>query len=176
MDTGRDFLQAQVNNSLAQHGSLITSLRDHAEQAEHARYRELCLQYLPTLERTHGMLEQYGRSIGAESGGGIVKGAIGAVLGKARDAVDAFRESDFLRVVADSVMIRQAQDTFRTFAAVGEQISEPELATLGREAESLHDEMQRDFNAVAAEIFVAQVNGSPADSSPVAGTAVRQHR
>jgi len=158
MDTGRDFLRAQLNNSIAQHGHLIESIRDHSEQAEEPRFRQLCLQYLPALERHQGMLEQYGKSVGAESGGGFVKGAIGAVLGKARDAVDSMRESDFLRVVADIVMIRQAQDTFRTFAVAGAEINEPQLAELGRIAEVHHDTMQGDFNELAAELFAAQVN------------------
>jgi len=158
MDTGRDFLRAQLNNSIAQHGHLIESIRDHSEQAEEPRFRQLCLQYLPALERHQGMLEQYGKSVGAESGGGFVKGAIGAVLGKARDAVDSMRESDFLRVVADIVMIRQAQDTFRTLAVAGAEINEPQLAEIGSSAAVHHDDMQRDFNELAAELFVLQVN------------------
>jgi len=158
MDTGRDFLRAQLNNSIAQHGHLIGSIRDHSEQAEEPRFRQLCLQYLPALERHQGMLEQYGKSVGAESGGGFVKNAIGAVLGKAREAVDSMRESDFLRLVADIVMIRQAQDTFRVFATAGAAINEPQLAELGRTAEVNHDAMQQDFNELAAELFVMQVN------------------
>jgi len=158
MDTGRDFLRAQLDNGIAQHGSLIDSIRDHSEQAEEPRFRQLCLQYLPALERHQGMLEQYGKSVGAESGGGFVKGAIGAVLGKAREAVDSMRESDFLRVVADIVMIRQAQDTFHVFAAAGAAINEPQLAELGRTAGVHHDAMQHDFNELAAELFVVQVN------------------
>lgn len=158
MDTGRDFLRAQLNNGIAQHRQLIESIRDHSEQAEAPRFRQLSLQYLPALERHQGMLEQYGKSVGAESGGGFVKGAIGAVLGRAREAVDSMRESDFLRVVADIVMIRQAQDTFRVFAVAGAAINEPQLAELGRTAEAQHDAMQRDFNELAAELFVHQVN------------------
>lgn len=158
MDTGRDFLRAQINNAIAQHTNLIDAIREHSEQAESPRYRELCLEYLPSLERHQGMLEQYARQVGIEGGGNIVKNALGAVLGKARDAVDAMRESDFLRVVADTVMIRQAQDTFRTFETVGEQIGEPELAQIGRDASTQHDAMQGDFNDLAAEIFVQRVN------------------
>ncbi len=160
MDTGRDFLRAQLNNSLAQHHNLIISLRDHAEQADSARYRQLCTQYLPALERHQGMLEQYGRQLGTETVGGSIKDAIGSVLAKARDAVDALRESDFLRVVGDIVLIRQAQDTFRTFAVAGEQIGEAQLAQIGREAEAHHDDMQRDFNDLAAELFVQHASAT----------------
>ncbi len=172
MDTGRDFLRAQLNNSLAQHNNLITSLRDHAEQAENPRYRQLCTQYLPALERHQGMLEQYGRQVGADTVGGSIKDAIGSVLAKARDAVDAMRESDFLRLVGDIVLIRQAQDTFRTFAVAGEQIGETQLAQIGREAEAHHDDMQRDFNDLAAELFVQQASAS---SDAAASRAAATH-
>jgi hypothetical protein len=159
MDTGRDFLRAQVNNCIMQHQTLLESIRDHAEQAEDARFRELCARHLPHLERHQGMIEQYGKSIGAEGGTGL-KGALGWVMGKAKDAVDAVRETDFLRVVADIVMIRQSQDTFATFARAGTQIGDAQLAELGRMGEQEHDEMQREFNAYIADLFVQHVNGT----------------
>jgi hypothetical protein len=159
MDRGRDFLKAQVNNSIMQHQTLLQAIRDHVEQADDPRYRELCARHLPHLERHQGMLEQYGKTIGAE-GGGAVKNALGAVLGKARDAVDALRESDFLRVVGDIVMIRQAQDTFKTFARAGEQIGDAQLAEIGRAGEREHDEMQREFNDYIAQLFVDHVNNT----------------
>ena len=168
MDTGQDFIRAQVNNCLAQHGHLIESLRDHAKQAESQRYRELCTRYLPVMERHQEMLEQYATQLGAESAGASIKDAIGSVLAKVRGAVDSMRESDFLRIVADVVMIRQAQDTFRTFAVAGDQLGNTQLARIGREAEAHHDDMQRDFNDLTADLFVQQaaptggVNASPA--------------
>ena len=72
-------------------------------QADDARYRRLCERYVPTLENHQKMLEEYGKSVGAEGATGL-KGAIGAVIGKARDVVDAMRETDFLRLVGDIVM------------------------------------------------------------------------
>jgi ferritin-like metal-binding protein YciE len=159
MDTGRDFLKAQLNNAIAQHQTLVEALRDHAEQADDPRYRQLCQQFLPQTERHQGMLEEYGKSMGADSGGGI-KGALGSVIGKARDAVDALRETDFLRVVGDIVMIRQAQDTFGTFARAGERLGEQRLAELGRMGEQEHDQMQRQFNQYCAELFVDHVQNT----------------
>ena len=161
MDTGRDFLRAQVNNCIAQHQLLLDSLRDHVDQADDPRYRELCSKHLPHMERHQGMIEQYGKSIGAE-GGGAFKNALGAVLGKARDAVDAMRETDFLRVVGDIVMIRQAQDTFGTFARAGTQIGDARLAELGKTGQEEHDKMQEEFNAYIASLFVDHVNGTAA--------------
>jgi hypothetical protein len=159
MDTGRDFLKAQLNNCIAQHQTLVENLRDHAEQADDPRYRQLCQQYLPQVERHQGMIEEYGRTLGAEGGGGL-KGAFGSVIGKARDAVDAMRETDFLRVVGDIVMIRQSQDTFGTFARAGERLGEQRLAEIGRMGEQEHDQMQRQFNQYCAELFVDHVQGT----------------
>ena len=50
MDTGRDFLRAQLNNSIMQHQTLLENLRDHAKQADDTRYRNLCERYIPALE------------------------------------------------------------------------------------------------------------------------------
>jgi hypothetical protein len=161
MDTGRDFLRAQLNNCIMQHQSLLQALRDHVDQADDPHYRELCSRHLPHMERHQGMIEEYGKSIGAE-GGGALKNALGAVLGKARDAVDAMRETDFLRVVGDIVMIRQAQDTFGTFARAGRKLGDTRLAEIGETGEKEHDRMQREFNAYIAELFVDHVNGTVA--------------
>ncbi|MES2524441.1 MAG: DUF892 family protein [Gemmatimonadota bacterium] len=164
MDTGRDFLRAQLNNCIMQHQTLVQALRDHVDQADDPRYRELCSKHLPHMERHQGMIEEYGKSIGAE-GGGALKNALGAVLGKARDAVDAMRETDFLRVVGDIVMIRQSQDTFGTFARAGEKLGDTRLAEIGRTGEQEHDRMQQEFNAYIAELFVDQVNGTAAGAN-----------
>ncbi len=159
MDTGRDFLRSQVNNCIMQHQALLEAIRDHVDQADDPRYRELCSKHLPHMERHQGMIEEYGKSLGA-TGGGVLKNALGAVLGKARDAVDAMRETDFLRVVGDIVMIRQAQDTFATFARAGEKIGDARLAEIGRTGEKEHDTMQHEFNAYIADLFVDHVNGT----------------
>lgn len=156
MERGRDFLRAQVSNCVLQHKTLIENLEDHERQAQDARYRALCSRYVPRLREHQRMLEEYRASLG-EPGGGGVKEALGALLGKARDTVDALRESDFLRVVGDVVTIRQAQDTFATFAGVGDRIGEPRLAALGRTGEQEHDQMQREFNQLAQALFVEHV-------------------
>ncbi len=159
MDTGRDFLRAQVNNAIVQHKTLLEYMRDHAKQADDERYRTLCERYIPTIESHQHQLEDYGKTVGAEGHTGL-KGAIGTVLSKARDAVDAVRETDFLRLVGDVVTIRQSQDTFATFAKAGERLGDTRLAELGRMGESEHDEMQREFNSLCADMFVDHVNGT----------------
>jgi hypothetical protein len=156
MDRGRDFLKAQVNNAIMQHRTLLENLEDHARQAEDNRYRQLCEQHLPHAREHQQLLEGYGSTIGAEGGEGV-KGAIGAVLGKARDAVDAVREDDFLRIVGDVVTIRQSQDTFATFAQVGERIGEERLADIGRRGAEDHRQMAHEFNDLTNQLFLERV-------------------
>ena len=171
MKRGRDFLKAQVNNAVMQHKTLMENLADHAKQADDGRYRSLCEKYITRMQTHQTMLESYAASIGSE-GPGAVKKAIGAALGKARDTVDAMRETDFLRLVGDIVTIRQSQDTFATFAAAGERIGEPKLTELGRTGEREHDEMQREFNELVRSMFVEHVQmtgaGVTAESRPEA--------
>lgn len=164
METGHDFLRAQINNCIMQHHLLLDAVRTHAEQADDQEYRDLCNRYLPHLQQHQAMIEAYGNTIGTV-GGGAVKNAFGAVFGKARDVVDSFRETDFLRVVGDIVMIRQAQDTFATFATAGDRLGDTKLAELGRMGENDHDEMQADFNAYVAQLFVAHVQETVPEKS-----------
>jgi hypothetical protein len=158
MDTGRDFLRAQVNNTVALHHAVIEELEDHAKQADEAAYRDLCLKWIPRMKTHHRSLEAYADSIGAAEPGGVKK-VLGNVFAKARGAVDALREDDFLRIVGDTVMARQLQDTFETFAFAGSRIGDQPLADLGKTCAAEHDEMQRDFNALTREMFVDHVNG-----------------
>ena len=153
MHKGSDFLLAQVSNNVMQHKTLLESLEDHEKQAQDSRFRELCTKYIPQLRQHQTMIEEYRTSLGEPSGEGF-KNALGFVLGKAKDAVDAVRNDDFLRLVEDIVMIRQAQDTFATFAAVGDRIGQPRLAEIGRAGAKQHDEMQREFNALVHDFFV----------------------
>ncbi|HEY0021664.1 MAG TPA: hypothetical protein VGB24_02110 [Longimicrobium sp.] len=159
MHEGRDFLRAQVSNCVMQHKTLLESLEDHAKQAEDAAFRTLCERYIPRMQQHQQTLNAYRTTLGEEGGQGL-KGALGFVLGKAKDVADSLRTDDFLRVVEDIVMIRQAQDTFATFAAAGDRIGEPRLSEIGRTCETEHDQMQRDFNGLVQEMFVRQATKS----------------
>ena len=117
MDRGTDFLKSQVNNAVMQHKTFLEALEDHEQQADDARFRDLCSRHIPRVREHQRMLEEYQTAIGSEAGQG--KKIIGAVLGKARDLADQVRESDFLRLVVDIVMSRQAEDTFKTFRDAG---------------------------------------------------------
>lgn len=158
MQEGRDFLRAQLNNAIMLHRNLIESVEQHAKQADDRRFADLCQRHLSRLQQHQQMLEQYGQTIGAEGEKGLKK-AMGAALGVAKGAADAMRETDFLRIVGDIVMIRQAQDTFGTFAFAGDQIGEPQLSEIGRQGERDHDQMQREFNDLVHQMFVDHYRG-----------------
>ncbi|HEX8394132.1 MAG TPA: hypothetical protein VF665_17445 [Longimicrobium sp.] len=159
MHEGRDFLRAQVSNCVMQHRTLLESLEDHEKQAEDAEFRALCTRHLPAVRQHQKTLEEYRATLGEQSGEGF-KGALGFVLGKAKDAADALRNDDFLRIVEDIVMLRQAQDTFATFAAAGTALGEARLAEIGRTGEQAADTLQREFNALVHKMFIRQAQAS----------------
>jgi len=96
-------------------------------------------------------------ALGAEAGAG--KKIIGAMLGKARDLADAARESDFLRLVGDIVMSRQAEDTFKTFRDGGRVLGNTHLSQIGEIGERHHDYYNREANALVQQMFVENVRG-----------------
>ncbi len=157
MDRGIDFLKSQVNNAVMQHKTFLEALEDHEEQADDSRFRDLCSRHIPKVREHQRMLEDYQQTLGAEAGEG--KKVLGALLGKARDLADAARESDFLRLVGDIVMSRQAEDTFKTFRDAGRALGNTQLAEIGEVGERHHDEYNREANRLVQQIFVEHVRG-----------------
>ena len=157
MDHGIDFLKSQVNNATMQHAAFLAALEDHEKQAEDIRFRDLCSRHIPNVREHQRMLEDYQHALGAEAGAG--KKFVGAVLGKARDLADAARESDFLRLVGDIVLSRQAEDTFKTFRDAGRILGNTQLAHIGEVGERHHDYYNREANALVQQMFVENVRG-----------------
>ncbi len=157
MDRGIDFLKSQVNNAVMQHHAFLDALEDHEKQAEDIRFRDLCSRHIPNVREHQRMLEDYQHVLGAEAGTG--KKFVGAMLGKARDLADAARESDFLRLVGDIVMSRQAEDTFKTFRDGGRILGNTQLAQIGEIGERHHDYYNREANALVQQMFVEHVRG-----------------
>lgn len=157
MEKGIDFLRSQINNAVMQHKSFLEALEDHETQAEDGRFRDLCSRHIPRAREHQRELEQYQQTLGAETGSG--KKFVGAILGKARDLADSARESDFLRLVGDIVMSRQAEDTFKTFRDAGRALGNTELAGIGETGERHHDEYNREANRLVQQMFVENVRG-----------------
>ena len=157
MDRGLDFLKSQINNAVMQHKAFLEALEDHEGQAEDTRFRDLCSRHIAPVREHQRMLEDYQTTLGAEMGTG--KNILGAMLGKARDLADAARESDFLRLVGDIVMSRQAEDTFKTFRDAGRTLGNPQLTSIGEQGERHHDEYNREANRLVQQMFVEHVRG-----------------
>jgi len=157
MDRGIDFLKSQVNNAVMQHRAFVEALEDHEKQADDIRFRDLCSRHIPNVREHQRMLEDYQQALGDEAGAG--KNLLGAMLGKARDLADAARESDFLRLVGDIVMSRQAEDTFKTFRDAGRILGNTQLSQIGEVGERHHDMYNREANSLVQQMFVEHVRG-----------------
>ena len=155
MDRGKDFLKSQINNAVMQHRTFVENLIDHEKQAEDERYRALCARFAPKAAAHQQMLEDYQRELGTEAGLG--KQVLGKALGVARDLADSARESDFLRLVGDIVISRQAEDTFKTFREAGRALGIARLQQLGDIGERDHDDYHREANRLAQQMFVEHV-------------------
>jgi hypothetical protein len=158
MDRGIDFLKSQVSNAVMQHRTMLQSIEDHESQAKDARFRDLCSRHIARMREHQRMLEDYQRSLGG--GEGLVKKAAGVAFGVARDLADVVRESDFLRLVGDVVMARQAEDTFKTFREAGRALNITQLATIGEVGERHHDEYVKEANKLAQQMFIEHVRGA----------------
>jgi len=152
MEQGRDFLRSQVNNAVAQHKAFLDSLADHARQAKDVRFRELCNRHLGAMHKHQGMLESYQRSLGG--GEGAAQKVIATIANAGKDLVDAARQDDFVRLVGDIVMARQAEDTFKAFRDAGRELGEMELARIGEEGERDMDRYVEAANRLVRDMFV----------------------
>lgn len=174
MDTGTDFLKAQVDNAVAQHRSFVQALEDHEGQADDPRFRELCSRYIPVMREHQTKLENYQRTLGG--GEGVGKKVFGRMAGVARDLADAARGDDFLRLVGDIVMARQAEDTFKTFREAGRALGNQALAELGEAGERGHDSYARDANRLVQAMFVERVQGATRQARAQAEAPLREAR
>src|SRR5436309_4257516 len=168
MESGIDFLRSQINNAVMQHEIFLRSLVDHESQAQDQRFRDLCSRHIPRMREHQRMLEEFQRALGTdnrdnnplENIGGTIKRVAGSALGMAKDLADAPRQSDYLRLVSDIVMARQAEDTFKTFREGGRQLGIQQLAQIGEMGERHHDEYAKDANGLAQQMFVEHARGA----------------
>jgi hypothetical protein len=158
MDRGIDFLKSQVNNAVMLHEAFVQALADHETQAEDPRFRDLCTRFIPRMREHQRLLEDYQLKLGSQAGVG--KRVLGKALGVARDLADAARESDFLRLVGDIVMARQAEDTFKTFREAGRALGDTELSRVGDIGEKLYDGYVGEANRLVQQLFVEHVGGA----------------
>ena len=152
------FLRDQVNNAVVQHQAFLNALEDHEDQAEDPRFRDLCSRHIPHMREHQRMLEEYQSQLGGGDSG-VAKKVVGAALGAARELADAARESDFLRLVGDIVMARQAEDTFKTFREAGKMLGNKTLNEIGDIGERHHDAYVKEANRLVQQMFVEHAQG-----------------
>jgi hypothetical protein len=153
-----------------QHQSLVDALEDHEREAEDRRFSDLCSRHLPNMRSHQRMLEQYQSELGASSGAG--KKALGALFAGFRDLADTARSDDFLRLVQDIVMARQAEDTAKTFRESGRTLGNEQLARIGEVMERHHDEFVHEANRLVQQLFVEHVRGEQPSTATI-GTEAR---
>jgi hypothetical protein len=168
MERGTQFLRSQVNHAVMQHRALLGALEAHEDQADDDRFRDLCSRHIPQMLEHQRMLEEYQSQLGAEPG--TVKNIFGLAPGAARDLADSARESDFLRLVADIVMARQAEDTFKTFREAGKMMGYHTLHEIGEIGERHHGAYVKEANRLAQHMFVETVQGVDRVARPSAAS------
>lgn len=170
MESGVDFLKNQIDNAVMQHDAFLRAVIDHESQAEDQRFRDLCARHIPRMQEHQRMLESLQRVIAAqvtprdasplESIGGTLKRAAGTALGMARELADIPQANDYLRLVSDIVMARQAEDMFKTFREGGRQLGIQQLADVGDIGERHHDDYVKEANRLVQQMFVERARGS----------------
>jgi hypothetical protein len=169
MESGIDFLRSQIDNAVMQHEAFLRSVVDHESEAQDQRFRDLCSRHIPRMREHQRMLEEFQREIRPtetrsdsplEEIGGTLKRVAGNALGMAKDLADAPRQSDYLRLVGDIVMGRQAEDMFKTFREGGRQLGIQQLAQIGEIGERHHDDYVKEANRLVQQMFVEHARGA----------------
>ena len=154
MERGAQFLRSQVNNAVVQHRAFVRALETHEDQADDDRFRDLCSRHIPQMREHQRMLEEYQSQLGERPG---TADNILGVLGAARDLADSARKSDYLRLVADIVMARQAGDIFKTFREAGKMMGYHTLHEIAEIGERHHDAYAKEANRLVQHMFVENV-------------------
>lgn len=157
MDNGNAFLKSQIDNAVVQHRTFLTALEAHEVEADDSRLSDLCSRHIPHMHAHQRMLEEYQSQLDGWSG--VAKGKIRSAVNVVRDLADAAQESDYLRLVGDIVMGRQAEDTFRTFREAGKMLGDRTLQEIGEIGERHHDAYAKDANRLVQHMFVEHVQG-----------------
>lgn len=155
MENGIAFLKSQIDAAVAQHEMLLRSLRDNEATAQDERYRDLCARHLPHMHEHQRMLLDYQSRLGGASPTSARQAAAFA-----RELADAPRQSDYLRLVADLLLARQSEDTFKVFRDAGRALGLGELAHIGEVAERHHDAYAQDANRLVQQMFVEHARGA----------------
>lgn len=157
MDHGSEFLRNQIHNAVLQHGTFLHSLEDHETQADDPRFRDLCSRHIPHMREHQRMLEEYQAQLGG--GEGLAKRLVGSAVGVVRDLADTAIDSDYEHLIADIVMARHSEDTFKTFREAGRMMGNRTLQEIGDVGERHHDAYVKEANRLLQHMFVEHAQG-----------------
>jgi hypothetical protein len=166
MQSGIDFLRAQVDDATAIHASLLESMVYHESEANDQRYRDLCDRHLPRMREHQLMLEELRVTLGVAKGSnppaeliGVIRTAASSAIGIARHLADA-PTSDYKRLAADLDLARRLEVTFKTFRDGGRALRIDRLTQLGEVAERHHDDYSADAKRLLLQMFIERAEGA----------------
>ncbi len=166
MQSGIDFLRAQIDDAAATHASLLESMIFHEGEANDPRYRDLCDRHLPRMREHQLMLEELRSTLGTAKGSnppaeliGVIRKAAGSALGTVRTLADA-PTSDYQRLAQDLDLARRLEVTFKTFRDAGRALRIDRLAKFGETAERHHDDYSADAKRLLLQMFLERAEGA----------------
>jgi hypothetical protein len=164
MQSGPEFLRAQVEEAAAIHSALLESMVYHESEANDARYRDLCDRHLPRMREHQLQLAHLRETLGAPRGSNPPAELIGALRKAAVPAIsvahalaDAPR-SDYQRLSGDLDLVRRLEVTFKMFRDAGRTLHLDGLAKLGEMAERHHDEYSADAKRLLLAMFIERAH------------------
>ena len=166
MQSGIEFLRAQVDEAAINHSALLESMVYHESEANDARYRDLCDRFLPRMREHQLRLEQLRETLGTPRGSnppaeliGAIRKAAAPAIGVVHALADAPR-SDYQRLSADLDLARKLEVTFKTFRDAGRSLHIEALAKLGELAERHHDEYSADAKRLLLQMFIERAQSA----------------
>jgi hypothetical protein len=164
MQSGIDFLRAQVDEAATIHSSLLESMIYHESEANDPRYRDLCDRHLPRMREHQLRLDELRLTLGKDSSPpaeliGAIRKVAGSTAGLVRSLADA-PSSDYQRLSADLDMARRLEVTFKTFRDAGRQLHIDDLAHVGELAERHHDEYSADAKRLLLQMFIERAQSA----------------
>lgn len=164
MQSGIDFLRAQIDEATTLHSALLESMIYHESEANDPRYRDLCDRHLPRMREHQLMLEDLRATLGVERNppaelAGAIRKVAGNAVGFAGSLADA-PTSDYKRLAADLDLARRLEVTFKTFRDAGRTLRIDRLARFGETAERHHDDYSADAKRLLLQMFIERAHGA----------------
>jgi hypothetical protein len=103
------------------------------------------------------MLEEYQSQLGGTED--RPETLVGRETTAVRELADAARHGDYDHLVADIVMARQSEDTFKTFREAGKMMGNRTLHEIGDVGERHHDAYVKEAGRLLQHMFVERAQG-----------------